>query len=406
MPSFDHAGEPPDRDRFAALILEGLRQAGETAAIRYDPETFSLVSEAAGRHHAILNSVYNEYRVSSPEGRARLIRNFVRSWFIPLKGLPDDFEDVHPDLLPALRSRAYIEVNCLRLRAEGAKDIGWPYRTVADHLSLSLVYDLPESITSIQQRQLDTWKVTFDDALARALENLAAISGHEFDRAGAGVWRSPWHDNLDTSRLMLLDLIRSHEVHGDPVAMIPNRDTLVLTGADDEQGLVRLAELAEDAWEHPRAISGLAVRLEGDEWVPFLPAEDHPAFTRLLRLRLLSQGADYNSQKKALEAWYEQQDEDVYVGPYSVATHQESGDTFSYCVWTESVDVSLPVAQRVFFVRIGEDEKPRVVGASTFARVQEHLGALLTPQDLYPPRYRVSDFPSQEQLAVLMDEEP
>ena len=39
--------------------------------------------------------------------------------------------------------------------------------------------------------------------------------------------------------------------------------------------------------------------------------------------------------------------DNVYVGPYSVATHQESGDTFSYCVWTESVDISLPVAQRV-----------------------------------------------------------
>jgi hypothetical protein len=188
--------------------------------------------------------------------------------------------------------------------------------------------------------------------------------------------------------------------------MIPNRDTLLLTGSDDKEGLRRLAMLAEKAWEHPRAISGLAVRLDGEEWVPYLPPPGHPAFRRLRKLLLNSQGADYNSQGKALEAWYEEQDEDVYVSPCSVATHQETGDSFSYCVWTETVDASLPLAERVFFVRIGEDEKPRVVGAAPLARVEEHLGALLTRQDLYPPRYRVSDFPSEEQLAELVDEQP
>jgi hypothetical protein len=59
-------------------------------------------------------------------------------------------------------------------------------------------------------------------------------------------------------------LIRELEVKGDPVAMVPNRDTLLVTGWADEPGLARMAALAEDAAGHPRPVSGVSVRLEGD----------------------------------------------------------------------------------------------------------------------------------------------
>ena len=404
MQPLDHTAEPPDRDHFAALILEGIRQAGEKGPLQYDSTTFTIRAEGQGHNQASLGNVYNEYRISDPDARVRLVRNFVRSWFAPLKGVPEDFEDVQPDLLPAVRSRGYIEINSLRLRTDGARDVDWPYRTIGEHLSLSLVYDLPESITSIQQRHLDDWKVNFDHALARALDNLAAISRHRLDVVGPGVWQSPWRDNLDTSRLLLPNLIRAHPVGGDPVIMVPNRDTLLLAGSDDARGLARLAELAEEAWEHPRAVSGIAIRLDGDEWRPFLPPENHPAYARLHRLRLMALAGDYNTQKKALQAWYEKQDEDVYVAPCAVATDKESGESFSYCVWTETIDASLPVAERVYFVRL-EDEEPRVLGGASWEQVQELFGARMTAQDLYPPRYRVGDFPEEERLAALLAEE-
>src|SRR5262249_6095587 len=160
-----------------------------------------------------------------------------------------------------------------------------------DHLAVSLVYDLPESLVQIQQHQLDTWGVSFDAALQRATDNLIAISWHRFDEVAPGVWRSPWQDNLDTSRLVLPELFRAHEVQGGPVVIAPNRDTVLLTGSDDEAGLTRLAELAEEAFAQPRAVSGVALRLETDGWVPFLPQPGHPAFSRLQELHLQSLGS-------------------------------------------------------------------------------------------------------------------
>jgi hypothetical protein len=404
METFDHSGEPPDRDRFAALLIEGIRQAGETRPLHYDPATSSIRAEGRGTSQFSFHDAYKEYQASSPDVRALLVRNFIRTWFTPLQDVLEDYEAVQHDLLPAVRSRGSIEISCLRLRAEGAKVIGWPYRPLAEHLSVSLVYDLPASITSIHQGHLDNWKVEFEQALVRAKANLASLTGgHGLDRVTPGVWRSPWRDNHDTARLVLLDLIRAHKVTGDPVAMIPNRDTLLLTGADDRRGLVRLAEIAEKAWEHPRSVSGVAVRLRGDDWEPFLPPENHPAYGRLHRLQLMSLGGESNTQAKALDAWYEKEDEDIYVSPCTVVTDPKTGASFSYSVWTDTVHASLPVAEVVFFVRVDNDQ-PKLLGRAPWARVREQLGALMTPQDLYPARFEVSEFPSEEQLKALVEE--
>src|SRR5947208_625590 len=78
---------------------------------------------------------------------------------------------------------------------------------------------------------------------------------------------------------------REHPVKGDHVAMVPSRDALIVTGSDDQAGLTRIASLAMKALLaslpaegqlHPLSWSGVAVRLEGETWVPFLPSSAHP----------------------------------------------------------------------------------------------------------------------------------
>jgi hypothetical protein len=48
----------------------------------------------------------------------------------------------------------------------------------------------------------------------------------------------PWQDNYDPARLLLLDKIRQPKIKGDPVILIPNRDSLLLTGSKDPKGLL------------------------------------------------------------------------------------------------------------------------------------------------------------------------
>jgi hypothetical protein len=401
MPPADRPAGAPDRDAFAAMIIEQIRQAGEKGEIAYDAEGFRLRVQGEHTNIANLNNLYDEYVWAGPAERARLVRNFVRSWFAPLKGVPEDFEDVHPDLLPSVRPRAYIELNLLRMRLQGIQHPAWPYRPLAGHLAVSLVYDLPESLMQIQQRHLDDWKVTFDDALARALANLRGISGHGFEEAGPGVWRSPWQDNLDASRLALPEVLREHPVRGDLIAMVPNRDTLLLTGSGDEEGLARLAELAAEAYEHARSISGLALRLDGDEWLPFLPAEGHPAYQQFRLLAIRSLAGDYADQKGLLEQLQEGEADPAYIAPCTAMRDKESGEAFSYCVWSEGVHAWLPRADMVVFYR-HDEENGQVLGSAPWEEVVQVAGDLLEPLDLYPERYRVRDFPGEEVLEELL----
>jgi hypothetical protein len=55
---------------------------------------------------------------------------------------------------------------------------------------------------------------------------------------------------------------------GDHVAAVPNRDVLLVTGADDAEGLQQMAAAAMDALSLPRPMCPRFYRLQGDDWVP------------------------------------------------------------------------------------------------------------------------------------------
>jgi len=86
-----------------------------------------------------------------------------------------------------------------------------------------------------------------------------------------GVWVSPWRDDHDAARLLLPEVIQHHPVKGDTIALIPNRNTLILTGSQDEAGLAQMAAMGKKIGDHPTALSRIPLRYDGKHWLPFLP---------------------------------------------------------------------------------------------------------------------------------------
>lgn len=397
---------PPDKDRFARRVMDAIRKAGETATLRYDAEHFRLYGEGEGKHEMNLTNAYNEYCAASRDRKEIIFRNFVRTWFAYRRETPAEFEDVSHDLLPGVRNRLYFDLLGLKMRTDGEANFNWPFRVLADSLGVGLVYDLPDSMVQVQQHNLDEWKATFDEALEVACRNLQAISRRGLERVGPGVWRSPWRDNYDPSRMLLPDFLRGHEVAGDPVVMVPNRDTLLLGGSGDAAALGKLAALAEEAYKHPRSLCGGAFRLDADDqWVPFLPEEGHPHYQPFKLLWLRSVGGDYAEQQGALKALHEKTGKDVYVAGFSARKNQDSGEVRSYCVWSEGVDTFLPRTDDVVFFRPKDAEDGDIIADAPWERVQAVVGDLMKPVGLYPERYLVEDFPSEDQLAALGSEE-
>ncbi len=293
------------------------------------------------------------------------------------------------------------EIMTMRMKTEGKTSFNWPYFPLAEYLGVGLVYDLPSSMVQIQQSTLDEWEVSFDDAYQAGCENLQAITKHMLYQEAAGVWSSPWNDNYDPSRMLLIDYIRHHKVEGDPVVMVPNRDTLLMTGTEDAAGLTRMVELAEAAYDHPRSLSAIAFRLtEENEWVPFLPSAQHPQYNQYRLLQAKSFGNDYAEQKSAMDALHEQTGKDIFVASYMAVEKEDPKEIRSYCVWSDGVVAFLPKADYIYFYRQTGEEKGKVMATVRWADAEAALGDLIKPVGIYPERYLVEEFPGDEQLAA------
>jgi hypothetical protein len=401
MGLFDWLFGPPSRDRFARRLIKALQHAGEKNPINYDPEKYRLQVGGESENLMNLSNIYEEWCAASASQRQTIFNNAVRTWFSHRRELPQSFEDVQHDVLPGVRSRMLFELTGMRMKVQGKEKFDWPYRPLGDWLGAGLVYDLPESMMQVQQHTLDGWQTTFDEAFEVACNNLREVSKNPMERLAAGVWSSPWRDNYDASRMLLTDFLRNHDLRGDPVVMVPNRDTLLLAGSDDADGLGRLVAAAEKAFDHPRSISGIAFHLEGEDWLPFLPDPDHPQFSKFKLLWVKTAGSDYGDQAEVLNALHEKTNRDIYVAKFSAVQKPETGEVRSYCVWSEGVVSFLPETDDIFFFRPKTDDDGDIVARAPWERVREIAGDLMKPVGIYPERYLVDDFPSEPQLAAL-----
>jgi hypothetical protein len=394
---------PPDRDKFAKLFVAELRRGGVTGEVEYDPASFKLVlsDEKCPRRTIFLSNSYNEYVAAPRSARAAVLERFARLPAQMEEGAEMAWEQAKAILLPRVRERFYHETLRLVFLRENMPDTDrFVTQSLNDHLTVELALDLADSIKTVSARTLEGWKVSFDDALAVARDNLWKRSNENFVPLAPGLYRSAWQDNHDASRLFLHDLVWQLEVKGSHVAMVPNRDLLLVCGDGDPEALATLATLADGILQENRPMTGVAFRLEGKNWLPFLPPADSPAYRAVKQAAVRSRAMEYAEQAKLLESLHEKTGRDVYVPSHNVM-QREDGSLFSFTSWVEDVtDALMPEADLVTFGRVVKG-KAHNYGLATWDRVRRVLSGLMEPTEHYPPRYRVRAFPTKEQLAQL-----
>jgi hypothetical protein len=377
-------------------MIGRIQQAGEKGRIEYQAEEFRIRGEGERSAALMLGNAYKEYCAAEGEHRERVLRHWVRNWFSVLRDMPEDFEDVKPDLLPIVRSRAHFELNQLRSMVESGTLLSWPYVPLGEHFGVALVYDLPDAMRSIPQANLDAWGLTLYEVLEVARENLATLPAKFIGpQSGEGVYLSATGDNYDASRILAPELIGQFQLKGDPVAMIANRDNLIVAGADDATGLEAMLNLTAEALQQLRPISSVALRFDGEEWTPWLPDAAHPLYKQFRKFFFDTVGRDYAEQKELLDRLHAKTGESDFVATFNVV-QDPRGRLLSYAVWTERVVSQLPQTDMVVFGRL--EGEPAMV---PWSAAMEEVGHLLEPLDIYPPRYRVREFPSADQLAAM-----
>ncbi|MFN3150740.1 DUF1444 family protein [Bremerella sp.] len=384
------------RDQFAERLMHRVKQAGESREIRYEKQAyqFSFYDQGELAGVANLGNIFREYaQLSEPEQEAYLGR-ISRAILAHHKSIPEEFEDARPDILPIVRSRAYLEIGNLERRLRGDKPTEVTSTMVGDHLLALPIFDLPEAMRTIDAERMNQWGRSLYELMEVALENLDEMTA-KVTTVDDRVFLFRNQDHYDASRLLLTDRIRQLELRGLPVAMVPTRDCLMVTGDKDEMGLQLMHQLSCQHIQDPRPISLTPCRLLPEGWETWLPPSGHPQHDAFCELHLQGHSAEYREQHEAIEVGFAQTGQEGFVANYYLHRDLKTRRLHSYCVWPECPHALLPKSDVVVFM---DSSHMKPLASGTWEVVQAALGTQMEDLKTYPPRYRVLGFPDEEAL--------
>lgn len=280
------------RSDFAARIIAALIDAGE-AEPEYDPEAFCLRSADGNVRH--LSGFFKQWgQTDDSAEQARLVEILVARPSQAL--LPETYAAAKDSLRPRLRASTWHGIRDLRRVPPASTSCR---SVVAEGLVVDLVFDTPSHMFEIGSAALRRWGVSFDEALDEALDALAERS-LEWTRYGRGVWAARVGDGYDASRLLLLEGRLRLPTQGPPVALLPSKDLLLLTGVDDAKGLDFITKVGEQALKSGATGSFAVLRHQEGEWCRWRPSPDTPIGLRLAMMEHEARRRAYSAQAAVL----------------------------------------------------------------------------------------------------------
>ena len=177
-----------------------------------------------------LSSMYPVYMEKPRSERVAYLRINGRTALTTARELPEDFEAARPDLRVKLWSRSIFENQRLKARLDGmGEGFDIPHMPVGEHLVACIAYDWPDSTQSVSSETLRGWSVTIFESLEAGKANLAErMVG--YSKIGDNLASFISGDSYDACRLLLVDLVRDMGLTGRPIAVVPNRDFVYITG--------------------------------------------------------------------------------------------------------------------------------------------------------------------------------
>jgi uncharacterized protein YtpQ (UPF0354 family) len=390
-----------NRERFVGRVLREFRKAG-AEHLNYNESEFSI-TVGGEDHRAFLNNVFADCRDADEESRQASINHFVAT-FLNTVSVPTSFASVRQHVLPIVRAHSYNSLFRLHLMAEGndTSRHDWVWQPLSEGLALGLAYDTEHSLTIVNREMLENWSEPFDVVLRVAKENLRdRTDPNGFVEQQRGVFLGCWNDSYDSSRMLLTEYVYRLSLEGSPVAFLPNRNRLWITGDMDTEGLRRILEAGKEShFKEGHPLSPDLYILAGDIWARYVP--EKPVLRELcLSIKRDRDALDYHQQKENLEKLHQKEATDIFVASYSVFERQQDKSQYSICVWSKGVDSLLPKTDRIVFLI--DSERADFISVPWDVAISVVQDLMQQQPELLPVRYRVRSFPDEAQLARLKE---
>jgi uncharacterized protein YtpQ (UPF0354 family) len=347
-------------------------------------------------------NIYQEWLHTEAAERPEAVKR-IAAGFSQMPQDKQTLDQVRKKLRPAVRAVSYFDPAQLARMGSGtgsaAKTTTIPYKLLGEGAAVAVAIDGDQSMAIATNKDLEDWHLTIDQALAIAVTNLGVDA--KLEQVEPGIWAAKMNDSYDASRIMLVEDIGKLNLAGGPVALIPNRETLLLAGKTDAKALMKMADLAETAAKDPRPIHTQALCLDGGEWHDCIPN-----VTPRVKQRFASLAAQgwIDLYGDGHDAYQDELGDDLFVA-HLTGIQKPTGEVVTYATWTKTVPTMLPKADFIAFVILegpeGE-EKGHMLGLAPWSRVMSVMGTRMKETGKMPRYWATGDaFPTDAELRKL-----
>jgi hypothetical protein len=390
---FSFFSRTPSKAAFVKLVRAEMDRAGVQGTWEYDEQEFSLRMDDA---LLFLGNSYASYCEADKQLRPRIVENIV-SAILPLQDAPIEREQALGMAVAVIRELALFEFTSLLWQMDGIeRPVEMAAEPVSDWLGRTVVLDSPGSMRMVTQKDLEHWDISFDELFAVGLEKLRASTPAQFTEVN-GILLGTWKDDYDSSRILLPGLFQELHLEGDPVMVTPNRLTLMVTGSNNHAGVIRLLQVAEEiTQEQARGMNPAPLTYRDGHLQDFRVERDSPLYNPVERASKIAALVYYTGQKEELEKLHQKTGKDIFVATYNLS-QGEDGSYNSYSVWSQGVPTLLPKADVVFF----HHPEAKLSVSAEWDDVMRVAGDLMLDTGMFPARWYVSRFPTEEQFTAM-----
>jgi hypothetical protein len=383
---------PLTMDALASMLITAAKNAGYTDSLEYDPATSTIQQGLSGRTY--IGNFYNDYLQAKGPHRDLVFSNFLA--ILNRKTDPVSLEEAKSKVVAAVRERALFSLTSLHWEIEGGRNEPIvAFEPVSDWFARCMVLDFPGYVALVMENDLKRWEL-FEIGLAR----LHQCTVPKFQQEN-GFFRGTWGDDYDSSRLLLPGVFGDLPLDGDPVVCIPNRNLLLVTGSNDHQSISAMLQAAEEIIRtKSRPMNPGPLILKDGSIHDFAVPVNSPIFNNIGRASRLAPLMYYQQQQATLGKLYEQNGKDHFIADYKLNQWQ-NGKYASFGVWSNTVRTLLPKTDLIAFFDPQLPEPQRSLGLAKWDDVVNVAGDLMLDTQMFPPRYYVSKFPTNDQLAPI-----
>jgi hypothetical protein len=389
--------KPFEIDDFAKLIIAEARKAGIAESLEYDPKSFVL---KRGEERTNLVNLFNDYSQANDAHKKRILGNALA--LLRQKKQDISFEEAKSKVAAAVREQALFSFTTLWWELEGGKtEPTIAFEPISAWFTRCLVLDFPEYVAMVTLENLKIWGISFYKLFEIGLARLRDHTVPKFQQQ-PGFYMGGWHDDYDNSRILIPGIFGPLRLDGHPVVCLPNRNLLLVTGSENHDGIKAMLKHAEEIVQtKPRPMNPAPLILKDGEVADFSVTENSPIFNDVERAKKISALIYYQQQAENLMKLYAQKGKDLFVASYTL-NQGETGGYESFSVWSKTVATLLPKTDFIAFFDPTKPESQRPLGLVKWDDVLRIAGDLLLDTQMFPARFYVSKFPTDEQLAGII----